>query len=615
MLLSSPRCILNCQQLKIHLPPLPESRDSGPKGQYLVSSPMSASPLNTRFSNVPQQHSTYSGKQSDSSKSGRSHSGKHSPAGSLSTPSTKGRHHDPTESLATTTSASVRTSQSSRTSIQSSNSIPALRDDPNDDCQDSPEGQSFTAGAPGVARRQKAHVPSACVNCKRKHLACETKRPCNRCLQTGKEVCSVYLLVWGLGINDQQASCVDVQHKKRGRPRLREEDNLREAAFGREYVHAEDYSGRNGVITVPQPGRPRSKSYRELRSQPEAPFNNHDRRPKTSDPGFGAGHPVQGQPTSTAPLFLSDTIPTVFLTPDLVVAQHNHAFAQALSLPFNASGHALTELIAPSEREKIFRLQGVLRAELRDVARLPPIHGRYDRQAPIPAIEALDIARATAGFQTRSEYWTFRLPKEQSRGFPISISLAQAGTHFIVLTLIQRPDSSKSILSPNISHTVRGHQMPSPLSPSSHSPTFERHLSKQGHTNGAQSRYYSNPSYTEHLPAVSPTYNTLDLQPSHSLSVGQYSQRSPPRSVELPYAGSRQSSSPEQLRKPRSNQDDVADIPRHLQLPPIRTSGSGINDTQREDRGRSGNGSPVKGSPQSGRKKKRRRVGIEEMLH
>ena len=370
-------------------------------------------------------------------------------------------------------------------------------------------------------------------------------------------------------------------------------------------MHSEDYSSHNGVITVPQPGRPRSKSYRELRSQPEAPYSNHDRRPKTSDPGFGAGHHVQGRPSSAAPLFLSDTIPTVLLTPDLVVAQHNHAFAQALSLPFNARGHALMELIAPSEREKIFRLQGVLRAELRDAARLPPIHGRYDPQAPIPAIEALDIARATAGFQTRSEYWTFRLPKEQSRGFPISISLAQAGTHFIVLTLIQRPDSSKSILSPNISHTVRNHQMPSPLSPSSHSPT-----------SGAPLRYYSNPSYTEHLPVVSPTYNNLNLQPSHSLSVGQYSQRSPPRTVELPYTGSRQSSSPEQLRKPRSNHDDVADIPKHLQLPPIRTSGSGISDSRREDRGgRSGNGSPVKGSPQSGRKKKRRRVGIEEMLH
>ena len=191
MLVSSPRCILNCQQLKIHLPPLPESRDSAPKGQYLVSPPMSASSVHSRFSNAPQQHLTYGRKHSDSSKSGRSNSGKHSPAGSQGNVSTKSRHHDPQGSLGTPTSASVKTSQSSRTSVQSSSGVSALRDDPNDDSQDSPEGQSFTAGAPGVARRQKAHVPSACVNCKRKHLACETKRPCNRCVQTGKEVISI----------------------------------------------------------------------------------------------------------------------------------------------------------------------------------------------------------------------------------------------------------------------------------------------------------------------------------------------------------------------------------------------------------------------------------------
>ena len=187
MLLYSPRCILNCQQLKIHLPPLPESRDSAPKGQYLVSPPMSASPLHSRFANGPQQHLTYNRKPSDSTKSNRSSSGKHSPAGSQNTTSSKGFHRDLGGSLGTPASASVRTSQSSRTSIQSSNGIPAFRDESNEDSQDSPEGQSFTAGAPGVARRQKAHVPSACVNCKRKHLACETKRPCNRCVQTGKE--------------------------------------------------------------------------------------------------------------------------------------------------------------------------------------------------------------------------------------------------------------------------------------------------------------------------------------------------------------------------------------------------------------------------------------------
>jgi hypothetical protein len=51
--------------------------------------------------------------------------------------------------------------------------------------------------SPAVARRAKAHVPSACVNCKRKHLACETRRPCNRCIQAGKEVCEQKIRLYG----------------------------------------------------------------------------------------------------------------------------------------------------------------------------------------------------------------------------------------------------------------------------------------------------------------------------------------------------------------------------------------------------------------------------------
>ena len=192
MLVASPRCALNCQQLKIHLPPLAESRDLQSTGHYL-SPPMSASPVQSRFANTPQQFFNYHRKHSDSSKSGRSDSGKHTPASSHGGLSSNARHHEQPLGLSTPPSSSgVGASRASRTSVQSSNGIAPLREESNDDLstspKDSPEGQHLIAGAPGIARRAKAHVPSACVNCKRKHLACETKRPCNRCVQTGKEV-------------------------------------------------------------------------------------------------------------------------------------------------------------------------------------------------------------------------------------------------------------------------------------------------------------------------------------------------------------------------------------------------------------------------------------------
>ena len=42
---------------------------------------------------------------------------------------------------------------------------------------------------PRLTRRTKAHVASACVNCKQKHLGCDSARPCRRCVLAGKEVC------------------------------------------------------------------------------------------------------------------------------------------------------------------------------------------------------------------------------------------------------------------------------------------------------------------------------------------------------------------------------------------------------------------------------------------
>lgn len=43
--------------------------------------------------------------------------------------------------------------------------------------------------SPRATRKVKAHVASACGNCKRKHLRCDDTRPCRRCVQSGKEVC------------------------------------------------------------------------------------------------------------------------------------------------------------------------------------------------------------------------------------------------------------------------------------------------------------------------------------------------------------------------------------------------------------------------------------------
>ncbi|CAD6564002.1 MAG: hypothetical protein ASARMPRED_002632 [Alectoria sarmentosa] len=499
--------------------------------------------------------------------------------------------------------------ETSGTSLHLSSDTHAVLGESNDEvssnAHDSPEGQ-LVAGPPGIARRAKAHVPSACVNCKKKHLACETKRPCSRCVQTGKE-----------------ASCVDVQHKKRGRPRLREEDNVREMAFGTEYPHNELYSSQAGGLSDPHSGRRRSKTYRELRSQPETPFV--DQRPRTSDPTFSQQQYIQGAtsypvspPTSH---FINHDIPTVLLTLDFVVAQHNSAFSNALSLSFTARAQTLLDLVVPAEREKIQRLQSIMRAELREAPHSSLMRGGQSSNGSTPSIEHLDIARTTAGFRTRSEYWTFRLPREQSRGFPISISLAKEGAHFVVLTLVQSTSAMHAVQTPPLQQLVRNPPILQSSVRGYQSPP-QRILPHHSHNRG---QHRNSPSdvaipYVLASPTSSLDEQMLQLQPSHSLA--QYKHSSPPRPVAYSTARTNSGSSgSSDIPRSSPGQPLRQDSLRHLQLPPIRTAPTsdplGGKDPMRR-KGSESTPSPGRSSPQSahgGKRKKRRRVDIGEMLH
>ena len=191
MQVPSPRCTLNCQALSIHLPPLPDSRDHSSRGKYL-SPPMSASPKHSRFVNSP-PHPDYHRQYSLSPESTRSTSSKPVVVQSREAQNLKSRpQHLQREVSTPTRSTDI---DDPRRSSHLNDDAHLRREGSNDEqssvTQDSPEAQHLAAGMPGIARRAKAHVPSACVNCKRKHLACETRRPCNRCVQTGKEVSNI----------------------------------------------------------------------------------------------------------------------------------------------------------------------------------------------------------------------------------------------------------------------------------------------------------------------------------------------------------------------------------------------------------------------------------------
>ena len=192
MLASSPRCSLNCQGLSIHLPPLGGRQDTSSGNSYR-SPPMSASILQQSYDRPSPKLQNSSAKDSVSPPSPPSTSGKRSPNSPGAVRVNKAVARDVRVDLSTTTPTSnERERETTGISRLPSSDTSRLLGDSNDDLsansQESPEAHQLMPGVPGVARRAKAHVPSACVNCKKKHLACETKRPCNRCMQTGKEV-------------------------------------------------------------------------------------------------------------------------------------------------------------------------------------------------------------------------------------------------------------------------------------------------------------------------------------------------------------------------------------------------------------------------------------------
>ena len=184
MLVSSPRCSLNCQALSIHLPPLGDKRISS--GNNYLSPPMSGTFDRSTFDDPSHHHPNNNHRQYSLTPPSR--------------PSTSGKSDTRVAQVKKTLGKDVRVNlstpnstdrETSGTSLHLSSDTHAVLGESNDEvssnAHDSPEGQ-LVAGPPGIARRAKAHVPSACVNCKKKHLACETKRPCSRCVQTGKEV-------------------------------------------------------------------------------------------------------------------------------------------------------------------------------------------------------------------------------------------------------------------------------------------------------------------------------------------------------------------------------------------------------------------------------------------
>ncbi|KAI0418498.1 hypothetical protein F5X98DRAFT_111212 [Xylaria grammica] len=289
------------------------------------------------------------------------------------------------------------------------------------------ENPAFTS--PKSQRKTKGHVASACVPCKRAHLRCDAQRPCSRCLSNGKE-----------------DACIDIQHKKRGRPRLRDD---REPRFdtGR-FAHPPDPTLQRPLSLYTSPSVPpvpfedplrRSQSYRVLKSQPGETV-----APRFIERGSAIDANVFPPPLSIA---TQAPEPVAFLTVgDLEVVKASSTFIDATMstaqsmLGYRSQpilGRKLVDMITPPERDRVVALCKSLQNEqiTKEPHYLPPIYGKDEEERVIKS-QPFGPESVSRYQLDRQEFFTFVAADGHPRPHPVRVGLAKDDSIYFVVLLL-----------------------------------------------------------------------------------------------------------------------------------------------------------------------------------
>ncbi|ETS05488.1 hypothetical protein M419DRAFT_70883 [Trichoderma reesei RUT C-30] len=278
--------------------------------------------------------------------------------------------------------------------------------------------QSLTS--PKSQRKTKGHVASACVPCKKAHLRANNQyiaqRPCSRCIGNGKE-----------------ESCVDVQHKKRGRPRLRDE---RDARFEpTRYSHHQDASLRRPLSIFPsgasmvspyEDSLRRNSSFRSL----DAPAT--DAGSRSYQERATAPEPVHYN--SSYPRSPHAMEPLAYLSMDFSIVKASPMFMEIVHAS-NPLGNKLSDIVTPHQASFLNNLQNQLIEEqrLHEPNYLPPMLGRLDLAIKEFGFTSQDAAKFRLN---HLEYFGFVGYDGYTRTFPLRFGLAKEGSFYFVVFLL-----------------------------------------------------------------------------------------------------------------------------------------------------------------------------------
>lgn len=372
---------------------------------------------------------------------------------------------------------------------------------------------------------------------------------------------------------------MDVQHKKRGRPRLRDEREPRYEILGPNYPPPPDNIGRRPLLLYGDApytplGEPqqRPSSYRVLKSQsgigggPISPrYMEHATSPIEAQM-YGSSVPLT--PRTFAP---QEPI-CAYLNMEMQIAKASSGFGETIGVQSVVS-RKMHDIVSASDRDKISRLQESLEEEKRgrEPTYLPPIYLKIEEDRLIQSV-SFGPEEMSQFKLDRQERIAFQGPDGQQRAFQVRVGLSKKESTYFIILLLDLPMTPQTY-TPQSSYSrdpqygfAPSQQMSNPI-PSQYMASLP--FSDQR----AEMPAYRGPApLGSSMPPPSMNMPTFTQPPMRQ----EYSQG--PSSYQLPHTELPPYQSPAQTHPQGQGHD--------LQLPPIRgqhREGHSVDSTQRRD--------------------------------
>lgn len=439
-------------------------------------------------------------------------------------------------------------------------------------------------------------------------------------------------------------------HKKRGRPRLRDD---------REFTRPEQASQPTQAPGANLPPSTEaflasysvSQSHRVGDTNLTAMARRGPSVPKTATSSVegrtlsvGSYGGVTVPPYSMGPDLAYQSLPVAFLNLDLVIQKSNQAFQDLVSFLGSVEGKQLGELLEPRQSDSLHRLRNDLRDERdeREPTYMAPITpvGHDPMRSVMESVADGDVEQVSHGFTDRPMFLSYRLSNGQHQSLHTQVRLAKTSLYFVTLVVRAAPSRplgppllTQQLMPPTPIKSSQGLPAPTPLPTRSGHYTPQQVRPASSASSAPTSPYSFNfssvrtslPNFSPSSYTGSPTYG---YSPTAGPEAGYFSTYQPPQSVAHapryasgPRSGSVTSEPLRELNRPGRLEG--------LQLPPIRTgpaalgsplhlgTGTGHGATEGDGervRRRESSSSGDRRPDTPGEGGKRRRLNIHEVL-